>query len=280
MLLCPQYSYSITFLNLNLFSRSSIQLSNVIVLRIYNQIIVFQELFLSASSFASDFCNLKRIFLLWSHKLHHSKQSCHTVQDQFYLVKEVHVSRCSDILHNRTKWNKIKSNQMKWNWIGIPLVSEEVEFWNVCPERNAHCIYSHQEKHKKFKVQIKPYKLCQYPSSISLKSFAYLEIRTGSRDVPAGLLILQLHPRTKKLFSHRLSSGTVKKHEHEQVKHAAFSAAAKGLSQKSWEDFKAGFISVLIMAERELMFFIVACIGLCLCPKQCWQHRDILSISQ
>lgn len=58
-------------------------------------------------------------------------------------------------------------------------------------------------------------------------------------------------------------------HEHEQVKHAAFSAAAKGLSQKSREDFKAGFIRVLIMAERELMSFIVACIGLCLCPKQC-----------
>lgn len=63
LLLCLQYSYSIMFLNLNLFSRSSIQLSNVIVLRIYSQIIVFQALFFSASSFASAFCNLKLIFL-------------------------------------------------------------------------------------------------------------------------------------------------------------------------------------------------------------------------
>lgn len=143
LLPCLQCSYCITFLNLNLFSRSSIQLSNVIVLRIYNQIIVYQALLFSASSFASAFCDLKRIFLLWSYKLHHSMQSCHTEQDQFHLVKEVYVSGCSDILHNRTKWNKIKSNQIKWNWIGIPLVSEEVEFWNVCPESNPHCIYSH-----------------------------------------------------------------------------------------------------------------------------------------
>lgn len=69
-------------------------------------------------------------------------------------------------------------------------------------------------------------------------------------------------PRTKKLFFHSPSSWTVKKHEHEQVKHAAFSAAARGLFQKSLEEFKAGCIRVL--AGRELMFFIVACMGLCL----------------
>lgn len=72
LLLCLQYSYSVMFLNLNLFSRSSIQLSNAIVPRIYDQIIVFQVLFFSAFSFASAFCNLKPIFLLWSYKLYHS----------------------------------------------------------------------------------------------------------------------------------------------------------------------------------------------------------------
>lgn len=71
-------------------------------------------------------------------------------------------------------------------------------------------------------------------------------------------------------------------HEHEQLKLAAFSAVAKEFFQKSLEDFKAGCIRVLVMAGRELMFFIEAYMGLYLgfVPKTCWQHRDILATSE
>jgi len=236
-LLGLQYSSSLTFLNLNLFFRLSIQLSDATVLRIYNQIIVFQVLFLSASSFASAFCTLKPIFLLWSYKLYHSTKSCHIEQAQFYLIKEVQVSRRSDALHNGKKWNQIKSNQIKLNRVGGPSFSEKRVNSEVflCPETN-------------------PYLLHQFsiPQNLHLLWSQNRVQRGPSRFAGA----VTTHRTEEMLFRSPSSSGT-------------YIGETWCLCSSSQRDFsqipiklQTGYISILFLAGIDLIFFIVACTGL------------------
>lgn len=86
------------------------------------------------------------------------------------------------------KWDYNKPDQIELNRKTTTL--KEVEVWNVCPESNLHCIFHTSNNIISLKSKSNHNQLCQRPNSTPQKNFAYLEIRTRCRDVPAGLLIL------------------------------------------------------------------------------------------